>query len=59
MTMSRVLAAVHDGTVAAGAAGMLYTATISTTALTAALSRSPARRRAAREVLTLLLCRRT
>lgn len=59
MMMSRVLGAVHDGTVVAAAAGMLYTATIAVTALTAALARSPARRRAARQTLILLLRRST
>ncbi len=43
---------------AAGAGGLLYTATVTTAALTALLARTPARRRDALEVLKILLRRR-
>ena len=42
---------------AAGAAALLYAATVSGAALTALLARTSARRRAGREVLRLLLGR--
>lgn len=47
----------HDSTAAVGDPALLYAATVAITALTAVLSRSPQRRRAAREVLVLLLRR--
>ena len=43
---------IYEGT---GAAALLYTGTVTAAALTALLARTPARRRAAREVLTILL----
>ena len=42
----------------AGAGGLLYTATVTVAALTALLARTPARRRAALDVLKTLLRRR-
>jgi hypothetical protein len=51
------LATLESGTLAAGAAGLLYALTVSGVALTAALSREPGRRRAARDVLVILLRR--
>jgi hypothetical protein len=51
-------ALLSDGALAAGTATLLYTATISTAALTALLTRTPARRRAAQDVLKILLLRR-
>lgn len=53
-----ILDALHQGGLAFGAAGLLYTATVSATAATAVLAPTPARRRAARAVLALLLRRR-
>jgi hypothetical protein len=58
MLMSTLLTAVHQGSLAVGAAGLLYTATVSATAITAILAPTAARRRAARDVLALLLRRR-
>ncbi|MGI5211613.1 hypothetical protein [Plantactinospora sp. CA-290183] len=52
-----LLSAVHDGALAAGVASLLYAGTVTTAALTALLAPSPARRRAGREVLTILLRR--
>jgi hypothetical protein len=48
----------HDGALATGVSALLYTATIAATAATAVLARSAARRRAALQVLALLLRRR-
>jgi hypothetical protein len=56
-TTMTILDALHQGGLAFGAAGLLYTATVSATAATAVLARTPARRRAAREVLGILLRR--
>jgi hypothetical protein len=44
---------------ASGAAGLLYAAIVTTAALTALLARTPVRRRDAREVLKILLRRRS
>jgi hypothetical protein len=55
--MSSLPALIHDGALAAGVAGVLYSTTVTTAALTALLARTPARRRAACEVLTILLRR--
>lgn len=51
------LAMIHDGAFAAGAASILYAATVTTAALTALRARTPARRREAQEVLKILLRR--
>jgi hypothetical protein len=56
--MSTVLTLIHDGALVAGAGTALYTATITTAALTALLAPTPQRRRDARAVLTILLRRR-
>ena len=56
--MSSLPAMIHDGALVAGAASALYTATVTTAALTALLARSPARRRDGQEVLKILLRRR-
>jgi hypothetical protein len=56
--MSTLSALIHDGALAASTASTLYTATVTTAALTALLARTPGRRRDAREVLKILLCRR-
>ena len=48
----------HDGALATGVASLLYTGTVSAAALTALLARTPARRRAAQDVLKILLRRR-
>lgn len=48
-----------DGTLATGAAALLYRGTITTAALVAMLAPSQHRRRAAREVLTILPRRRS
>jgi hypothetical protein len=46
-------------TILGAASALLYTCTVSATAITAIASRSPQRRRAAREVLAVLLFRPT
>lgn len=56
--MSTTLALIHDGTLAAGLGTLLYTATVTTAALTALLAPTPQRRRDARTVLTILLRRK-
>ena len=53
--MSNVPALVRDGFVTIGLAPLLYTGTVTTVTLTALLATTPARRRAAREVLAILL----
>ncbi|WP_433113679.1 hypothetical protein [Micromonospora sp. CA-246542] len=53
--MSTALALIHDGALAAGIGTVLYTATVTTAALTALLAPTPQRRRDARTVLTILL----
>ncbi|MFC4070613.1 hypothetical protein [Actinoplanes subglobosus] len=53
--MSTALALIHDGALAAGFGTVLYTATVTTAALTALLAPTPQRRRDARTVLTILL----
>lgn len=56
--MSTTLKLIHDGTLAAGLGTLLYTATVTTAALTALLAPTPQRRRDARIVLTILLRRK-
>ncbi|MET8003943.1 hypothetical protein [Nonomuraea glycinis] len=56
--MSTAFALIHDGALAAGIGAVLYTATVTTAALTALLAPTPQRRRDARTVLTILLCNR-
>lgn len=56
--MSTLPALIHDGALAAGIASALYTAMVTTAALTALLARTPARRRDALQVLKVLLRRR-
>ena len=53
--MSTTLALLHDGALAAGIGTVLYTATVTTAALTALLAPTAQRRRDARTVLTILL----
>jgi hypothetical protein len=53
--MFAVLEAIGGGVNAAGIAGLVYTGTVAAAAFAATLSRQPARRRAAKEVLRLLL----
>jgi hypothetical protein len=57
MTIAILLTALHDGSLAAGAAGLLYSSTVTVTAMAAIHARTPAHRREAREVLALLLRR--
>lgn len=47
----------HDGGVAAAAATALYAGTVTAAAFTALLARTPGRRRAARDVLKIVLRR--
>ncbi|MFD4907765.1 hypothetical protein [Kitasatospora purpeofusca] len=56
--MSALPALLSDATVLAGATGFVYTVTLLGVALTSVASRSPARRRDARETLTILVRRR-
>lgn len=58
MTLSTLQTTIEQGALAAGSAASLYTVTIVVSALTAVLAPTPARRRAARDVLELLLRRR-
>ncbi|GGU47729.1 hypothetical protein GCM10010289_80420 [Streptomyces violascens] len=51
------LSVLHDGALSAGGAALLYSATITVSALVAVLAPTPARRRAARDVLGILLRR--
>jgi hypothetical protein len=55
--MSNLPTLLHDGALAAGAASLLYSGTVTSTALVAVFARTPARQRAARDVLRLLLRR--
>lgn len=48
---------IHDGVVLAGAASLLYAATISAAAVTALVARTPDRQLAAQDVLKILLRR--
>jgi hypothetical protein len=57
--MSSLHTLVHDGALTAGIATLLYSGTVTSAALTALLAPSAARRRAARDVLTVLLRRRS
>ena len=57
MTTTTILTAIERSGLAATAAGFLYTATVTISALTAILARTADRRQAAREVLTILLRR--
>ena len=56
--MSDLLTFIHGTAVTAGAATALYAFTVTVVALTAAFSSESTRRRAAREVLAILLRRR-
>jgi hypothetical protein len=56
--MSKLPALIHDGAATAGMASLLYAGSITITALTALAAPTTTRRRAAREVLTILLRRR-
>jgi len=56
--MPNLPALLHDSTLTAGTATLLYTVTVTAAALTALLARTPARRRAAQDVLKILLPRR-
>jgi hypothetical protein len=56
--MSDLRVLLYDTAVTIGTASLLYTGTVTATALTALLASSPARRRAARDVLEILLRRR-
>jgi hypothetical protein len=53
--MSTALALIHDGALAAGIGTVLYSATVTTAALTALLAPTTRRRRDARTVLTILI----
>jgi hypothetical protein len=53
--MSATLALIHDGALAGGIGTVLYTATVTTAALTALLAPTAQRRRDARTVLTNLV----
>jgi hypothetical protein len=55
--MSNVPAFIHDGLLTAGAASLLYASAVTTAVLVALFAPTPARRRAARDVLTILLRR--
>ena len=56
--MSHLPGLLCDTAVTIGAASLLYTGTVTAAALTALLTTSPARRRAAQAVLKILLRRR-
>jgi len=56
--MPNLPALLQDGALAAGTAGLLYSATITTAALTALFARTATRRRDAQDVLRILLLRR-
>lgn len=56
--MPNLPALLHDGALTTGVATLVYTGTVTTVALTALLARTPARRRAAQDVLKILLRRR-
>jgi hypothetical protein len=53
--LSTITQLLHGGAIAASVSGALYTATVTTTALTAVTSRDADRRRAALDVLKILL----
>jgi hypothetical protein len=55
--MTDLPALLHDSALAAGAATLLYSGTVTSVALVAVFASSPGRRRAARDVLRLLLRR--
>jgi hypothetical protein len=55
--MSTLLQSLHDGSLAAGTAGFLYTGTSATAALASVLARTPEQHRDARETLKVLLRR--
>jgi hypothetical protein len=55
--MSNLPRLIHDGALVTGVAGILYSATVTTAAMTALLARDATRRRDAREVLKILLRR--
>lgn len=52
-----MLSLLSDAALTGGIAGLLYTGTITGAALTALIARTPARRRAARDVLAILVRR--
>ncbi|MFJ2876830.1 hypothetical protein ACIPJN_07630 [Streptomyces sp. NPDC086796] len=56
--MSALPALLSDATALAGATGFVYTFTLLSVALVSVASRSPARRRDARETLAILVWRR-
>ncbi|MBL7261914.1 hypothetical protein [Paractinoplanes lichenicola] len=58
MTTATILNAIEQGSQAATAVSLLYTAIVAVSALTAIMAPTEVRRQAAREVLTLLLRRR-
>lgn len=53
--MSNLPALLHDGALIAGMATLIYTGAVITAVLAALLAPTPARRRAAQEVLKILL----
>jgi hypothetical protein len=56
--MSNLPSLLHDGAMTAAMASLLYTGTVTVAAFTALMARTPGRRRAARDVLKILLRRR-
>lgn len=55
--MTNIPTMIHYGALAAGTASLLYAATVTTSALLAFLAPTAVRRRAARDVLVILLRR--
>jgi hypothetical protein len=55
--MANLPGMLHDGALLTGIAALLFSIVTATTAMIAVLAPTPARRRAAREVLTVLLRR--
>ncbi len=56
--MTNVPQLIHDGALAAGTVSLLYVGLVGAAVVTALLAPTAPRRRAAREVLAILLCRR-
>ncbi|GLI00240.1 hypothetical protein [Phytohabitans aurantiacus] len=56
--MSNLPAVLHNSALAASLASLLYTATVTTAALTALIARTPQRRRNAQDVLKILILSR-
>ncbi|NUK00021.1 hypothetical protein HRW23_35555 [Streptomyces lunaelactis] len=56
--MSSLSTLLHTGAELAGAAGVLYTVSVTVVASASVFSRSPERRRDARQTLAILMCRR-